>query len=201
MDNFLNMYSTEVIGGLIVSVLLLVFNYFSEFIKNFQVKRKYSGYIGDYYLYWYSTTGQNKIISAELSIKSKFGKLNIIANEGNIYKYKGTISINERNIYITLFGIEQLIEFHVVFYSPLHKVIQKLVGTASTISGIDEPVALLCILSAEKLNESQVKKDFKKLDNTNTNFLLKIKKDNSLLFDNISKENYKKIYNKTNRGK
>ena len=71
INSFLDTYSTEVIGGLIVSVLLLGFNFISTFLKNFKTKRKYSGYIGDYYLYWYSTTGQNRIVFAKLSIKSK----------------------------------------------------------------------------------------------------------------------------------
>jgi len=195
MNSFLDTYSTEVIGGLIVSVLLLLFNFFSVFIKNFQMKKKYAAYIGDYYLYWYSTTGQNRIVSATLSVKSKLGKLYVVANEGNIYKYKGTMSINERNIYINFFGVEQLIEFHIVFYSPLQKTIHKLVGIASTISAIDEPVGFFCILSDKELNDIQVKKDLKKLDITNKNSLLKIKRDYSLLFDNISEDNHKRLFN------
>ena len=195
MNSFLDTYSTEVIGGLIVWILVLLFNSFSVFMKNFQIKRRYSKYIGDYYLYWYSTTGQDRIVSATLSVKSKFGKLYITANEGNIYRYTGNMTINERNIYINLLGIEQLIEFNTVFYSPLHKTIQKLVGVCSTISAIDEPVSFFCILSDEKLDDMQVKSYFQKLDITNKNSLLKVKKDYSLLFDNITKKDFEKLYN------
>lgn len=181
---FLETYSTEIIGGLIVSILLLVFNFASDFLKNFKIRKKYSGYIGEYYLYSPSATGMDIIICTTLSIQSILGKLTLKASEG-VYKYKGTMDITERNLYIHIKGVEHLEQVNMVFHSPLHRTIKKLIGTQVAISPIDEPIANYCILSEEEITEEVIREYLSQLGKLQRSSVLKVEKTNTLYFDNI----------------
>jgi len=86
---FLEDYSTEIIGGLIVSLLLLVSNSLQKFLKNFVLSKKYSGYIGEYYMYSFASSGEDKITCTPISIQMRLGKLAISAESAGVYKYKG----------------------------------------------------------------------------------------------------------------
>ncbi len=142
ISNFIEKYTTEVVGGLTVSVILLLFNYILIFIKNILITKQYSGYIGNYFLYKCSSTGIDKIIVSKLSIKTKFGKLIVVVNEeSNIYKYSGIMYITERNLYINYEGVNHVEKVCMIFHSPLHRSIKKIIGVSCAISPIDEPTA------------------------------------------------------------
>ena len=193
-NTFINTYSTEIIGGLLTAIILFSFVFIKDFIINFKIRRKYSGYIGDYYLYEFSSTGLDTVFPKNLSIKSKLGKL-IIESTDPVYSYKGTMDITERNLYIHLFGIDHLEQVHFVFHSPLHRSIRKIIGTLIAISPIDEPIAKYCILSDEEISLDLAKKQLLELIEKQTSDVLKVKKDTSLYFDNLEEKELE-IYNK-----
>lgn len=187
---FINTYSTEVIGGLILTIIILVFDYLKKLIINLITTKKYYGYIGNYFLYSYSSTGVNKIVSSKLTIKSKFGKLTVLVNDG-VYQYKGILYITERNLYIYYTGIKHIEQIHLIFHSPLHKSIIKLIGTSNSISPIDEPVAKYCILSKSALTDEVVIQRFEELLSDKDKKILKVPKNNNLYFDNLLEEHLK----------
>lgn len=184
--NFIDVYTPEILGGLIVAILLLVINHIYLFFKNYIVAKKYSGYIGQYLLYRYSATGLRKIIVQELTIKQKFGKLKVYVNDNDIYKYMGTMFITERNLYINYEGVDHVEQMHLIFHSPLHRSIIELIGTSNLISPIDEPVASYCILSNSEISEEIVTEKFDKLLCGGRNTILKVPKDITLYFDNLA---------------
>ena len=184
-DTFLNLYSTEIIGGLIVSILFLLIENIYNFIKNIRTTRMYSGYTGNYYLYSFSSSGKDLITITNLSIKPRLGKLCATANIEDIYYYRGTMFITERNIYINLRGIKHTEKVQLIFYSPLHRKIKNLIGSINAISVIDEPFSSICILSDKERNAEDIKNEFNKVGVTYKNSMLKVSKDCSLFFNNI----------------
>jgi len=188
-------YTTEIIGGLLTAIIWLSFTLIKDFIKNFRIRKKYAGYMGEYYLYSSSSTGLNKTIFSKLIIKSNLGKL-IIKLDDDIYQYKGTIDITERNLYVQLYGITHLEQVHIVFHSPLHRTIKKLIGTQVAISPIDEPIAKYCILSDEEISLENAKKILLELTKKQTSDVLRVEKNSSLYFDNLEEKELA-IYNQS----
>lgn len=193
MQTFFNEYSTEIIGGIIVSFLILFLSKSKEIITNLYIRRKYSGYIGVYYLYSFASSGENAITVYNISIKSKFGRL-IAKAEGGPYKYKGTMDISERNIYINLNGINHIEKIQLIFYSPLHRVIKNLIGAVSAITVIDEPFSSICVLSDKKMEEQEVKDEFKRIGLTYKNSIFKVPKDYTIFSENTDKEAKEKLF-------
>lgn len=186
INTFIDTYTTEIVGGLLTAIFLLGFSYIKDTIKNLKIRQKYAGYIGSYYLYEFSSTGLDVVFTVPLSIKSKFGKLVIESNDP-VYSYVGKMDITERNLYMHLSGIEHLEQVHMVFHSPLHRSIKKIVGTLVAISPIDEPIAKYCILSDEEIPINIAKQYLLNLTSEQTSDVLKVKKDNLLYFDNLDK--------------
>ena len=195
LNTFLDTYTTEIVGGLLASIIILLFTYIQKFLIDFKIKRKYSGYIGDYYLYEFSSTGLDTVFAQNLSIKSKLGRL-ILESKDPVYSYTGTMDITERNLYIHLFGIDHLEQVHIVFHSPLHRSIKKLIGTLVAISPIDEPIAKYCILSDEEISLEDAKKYLLELTKKQTSDVLRVEKNSSLYFDNLEIEELA-IYNQS----
>jgi len=193
LNTFINTYTTEIIGGLLTAIILFSFVFIKDFIKNFKIRKKYAGYIGNYYLYKFSSTGLHTISIANLSIKSKLGKL-VLESTDSVYSYTGTMDITERNLYIHLFGIEHLEQIHMVFHSPLHRNIKRIIGTSIAISPIDEPIAKYCILSEEELSLDFAKKYLLELTKKQSSDVLRVEKDSSLYFDNLNEQELS-IYN------
>ena len=192
---FIEKYTTEVVGGLTVAVILLAFNYILKFIKNIRTTKKHSGYIGNYYLYWYSSTGLDKIVSARLEVKTRFGKLIVtVESDSKVYKYSGTMHITERNLYLNYEGINHIEKINLIFHSPLHKSIKKLIGVLSAISPIDEPIAQYCLLSDSEVTENIISNRFKKLQSDQKGHLLKVPRDNEMFFDNLNQEVLSSVY-------
>ena len=192
ISSFIEVYSTEIIGGLIVSILLLTFRKISDFEKNIRITRIYSGYIGSYYLYSFASSGDDKIIISNLIIKPKFGKLRVIADGQGVYKYKGEMYISERNIYINLIGINHEERVQLIFHSPLNRQIKNLVGSLNAITVIDEPYSCLCILSDKEISESNIKNQLVEMGVDNKNSMFVIPKTYSLFFNNIDKKSREK---------
>ena len=185
LNTFMDTYSTEIIGGLLTASILLSFNFIKDFIKNFKIRNTYSGYIGEYYLYNFTSSGIGTITITKLSIKSKWGKLIIYANNENIYHYIGEMTITERNLYINCNGVSHLEKLQLVFYSPLHREIKNLVGVLSAVSVLGEPFACVCILSDKDLSYDEVKEEFKRNGYSQKKSILKIAQNSSIFFDNI----------------
>ena len=189
IDKFFNTYTTEVIGGLLVAILILIFEKMVSFFQNIKIKNMYSGYIGDYYLYSFSSSGEDIITITNLSIQTHWGKLIAKANIGDIYQYTGTMYITERNLYINLKGVNHLEQVQLIFHSPLHRKIKNMVGALNAISVIDEPFSSICILSDKKISEDDIKKEFSKIGITYKNSMFKVSKNSSLFFNNIETTN------------
>ena len=186
VNTFIDKYTTEVVGGLTVMVITLALNYILKFIKNIKTTKKYSGYIGNYFIYSYSTiVNENKISRSTLSIKSKFGRLVVKENNAGVYDYIGSVFITERNIYILLKGVNHTEWVQYVFYSPLHRKIKKLVGLYSAVSVIDEPFSGVCIFSDIELTEEKILNEFKNNGFLYENSILRIEKKSSIYYDNI----------------
>jgi len=192
MNTFMETYSTEIIGGLIVSFLLISSKKIVEVVKDYKIRKTYSGYIGDYFLYSFASSGEDSITITYLSIKARFGKL-IVSGcvNNNVYEYKGSMSISERNLYIKLTGINHLEQVQLIFHSPLHRKIKNLVGSLNAITVIDEPFASVCILSDKELSEKIIKSEFKKMGIDHKHSMFKVLKDYSLFFNNIEKSENK----------
>lgn len=186
MNVFIDKYSTEIIGGLSVALLLFSFQKLLNFLKDFDIRRKYSGYIGEYTLYNFTSSGIVGITNTKLSIQPKWGKLVIYANNENIYQYIGEMTVTERNLYINCDGVSHLEKLQLVFYSPLHRKIKNLVGVLSAVSVLGEPFACVCILNDEDLSEDEVKEEFEKNGFTEKDSILKISPNNSIFFNNIT---------------
>jgi len=186
LNTFIDTYTTEIVGGLLTAIILLSFGFIKDFIKNFQIRNKYSGYIGEYYLYNFTSSGVNTTTHTKLSIKPKWGKLIAYANNEDIYKYIGEMTISERNLYITFDGVSHLEKLQIVFYSPLHRKIKNLVGVLSAVSVLAEPFACVCILSDKELSEDEIKEEFQKNGYNQKKSILKISQSNSIFYDNIT---------------
>ena len=186
LNTFMDTYTTEIIGGLLTATILLSFGFIKDFIKNFKIRKTYSGYIGEYYLYNFTSSGMDTITTTKLSIKPKWGKLITYANNENIYHYIGEMTITERNLYITYDGVSHLEKLQLVFYSPLHREIKNLVGVLSAVSVLGEPFACVCILSDKDLSDGEVKEEFQKNGYTQKKSILKVSLNNSIFYDNIT---------------
>jgi len=186
LNTFIDTYTTEIIGGLLTAIILLSMNLIKNFLINFKVRKMYSGYIGEYYLYNFTSAGVDTITKTKVSIVAKWGKLITYANNEDIYKYKGEMTISERNLYITYEGVYHLEKLQIIFYSPLHRKIKNLVGVLSAVSVLAEPFACVCILSDKELTEDEVKEEFKKNGYNQKKSILKISQNNSIFYDNIS---------------
>ena len=186
LNTLIDTYTTEIIGGLLTAIILLSFGFIKDFIKNLKIRKAYSGYIGKYYLYNFTSAGIDTITTTKLSIQPKLGKLIAYANNENIYHYVGEMTISERNLYITYDGVSHLEKLQLVFYSPLHRKIKNLVGVLSAVSIIGEPFACVCILSDKALSDDEVKEEFKKNGYTQKKSILKISQNNSIFYDNIT---------------
>ena len=193
INNFLDTYSTEIIGGLLASIIVLLVGKLRDLEKNLHIRRIYSGYIGSYYLHSFASSGDDKITVYKVDIKASFGKLIAIADgrttvKGKtIYSYKGSVDISERNIYINLNGVNHIEKIQLVFHSPLHRNIKNLVGAVSAITVIDEPFASICILSDKEIEEKEIKSEFEKLGVNYKNAMFKVPKDYTVFFGNIDK--------------
>ena len=185
LNTFMDTYSTEIIGGLLTASILLSFNFIKDFIKNFKNKKLYAGYIGEYYIYNFTPAGKN-ISSKIISIKSKFGKLIVYANNEDIYKYKGEMTINERNLYIRYDGVYHFEKVQINFYSPLHREMKSLVGVLTAVSILAEPFACICILTDKELSENEAKKELKRNGYNLDNSIIKVSQNKSIFYDNIS---------------
>lgn len=194
LDTFIDTYTPEVVGGLIVAILLLLFKSVPILIRNLKTRKKYSGYVGEYYIYYYSSTGVGKILTDNLVIKPSFGRLVVALDSAQVYSYTGTMKVSERNIYITVHGENHIEQVHFVFHSPLHRYIRKLVGVELSISPIDDPVAKYCLLSDEPLSIESVREEFKKLDNYQQSKILRVPREMQLFFDNLDNESLKNVY-------
>ena len=195
INSFIDTYTTEVVGGLTVAIILLLFNYISKFIKNLRISRKYGGYIGNYFLYSYSSTGLNKIVTSSLSIKTKLGKLTVSVDDNSeVYRYTGTMYITERNLYIDYEGVNHIERVSMIFHSPLHKDIKKLFGTSCSISPIDEPTAKYWILSDEEMLEEVIIEKLKMLESKQPEHILKVPRDIDMFFDNLNTNTLDSVY-------
>jgi len=192
INSFIKVYSTEIIGGLIVSIILLTFRKISDFVKNIRITRIYSGYIGSYYLYSFASSGEDKIIISNLIIKPKLGKLRVIADSQGVYKYRGEMHISERNIYINLIGVNHEERVQLIFHSPLNRQIKNLVGSLNAITVIDEPYSCLCILSDKEISEFNIRNQLIEMGVNNKNSMFIIPKTYSLFFNNIDKKSREK---------
>ena len=187
-NNIVQTYSTEIIGGLIASLLWLLFGKISNFIKNIRIAKKYSGYIGDYYIYSFASSGEDRITTTKLSIKTKFRKLFVTANNGVVYNYTGEMYITDLNIYIMLDGLDHKEKVLIIFYSPLHREIKNLVGSINAVSVINEPFSSICILSDKDLPEEKIKEKLEKNGVDYKNSMFKVSKNYSIYFDNIENQ-------------
>lgn len=188
---FIEKYTVGVVSGLIAAILILVLGHILRFIKNIKISKKYSGYIGKYYLYNYSLTGVDKVLTSKLCIKTKFGKLIVRVQDGT-YNYSGIMRITERGLYINYEGIEHIEQVNLIFYSPLYPSISHLIGIKSAISPIEEPVSTYCILSNIEMEEKTVIEKLLELSSKNSNPMLKVLRDNTLYFYNLDESNLKK---------
>jgi hypothetical protein len=198
LNIFLEEYQSGIIAGLIVTVITLTLSKILKFFKNLKISSKYSGYIGYYYLYETSSTGNNKIVKYDVIIKKNFfGKL-VIYVKNNTYSYSGNMFITERNLYLCYKGINHIEITNIVFHSPLHRNIKKIVGVICAISPIDEPVAKYCLLSSSKVSEEEILQKFEYLKDKQSGNLLKIPKDMSGYIDNLETDMLNKTYDINN---
>lgn len=188
IDTFIDTYTPEVVGGLLVAILLLLLRSLSVLVNNWKTRRKYAGYVGEYYIYSYSSTGVGKIVTDGLIIKPSLGRLVVVLGSAQVYSYTGTMEVSERNIYVTVHGENHTEQVHFIFHSPLHRYIRKLVGVELAISPIDEPAAKYCLLSDEPMPIELVEKEFERLDNYNRSKILCVSRDMHLFFDNLDDE-------------
>lgn len=194
---FLNHY-VEILVGIIASIIFFAFERLYGVGINFITfsRNKYAKYLGDYYLYSFSTTGSDEIFEAKMTIKQLLGKLHV--QEHDIYfAYKGTISFTERNIFVHLQGKSHPEDVLYVFYHPLTGRIRKLYGVAASISGADEPCAYKILLSDKQLDKESVRQGFSEYDDRKTKHLLKIPKNANIYDDN--KEDSPRLVNKISR--
>ena len=185
LNDFMDIYTTEIIGGLLTAIILLSFGFIKDFIKNFKTKKKYAGYIGEYYIYNFHPASKN-ITNMKISIKPKWGKLILYANNENIYEYTGEMTVNERNLYMRYDGIHHFEKIQINFYSPLHREIKKLVGILTAVSVVAEPFSSICILTDKELTDNEIKKELKRNGYIHKNSILQVAQSNSIFYDNIT---------------
>ncbi len=186
MNEFLlSDYTISIIGGIIVSIIIFSVSKVFAFFKRFPLEKKYKGYIGKYYIYMFQSIENKVFINLKINISVKYGKLYVEAQNEDIFFYTGTIIINERNIYIDLIGKNHSERMLLVFYSPLHKTVRKLIGVCTGITTIDEPFSSVCILSDERLTHRYLNNQFSNFNVKYKHGMLLVEKDLSLFENNI----------------
>jgi len=178
IQKILSVYSTEIIGGLLGSLILLLSKSALSFIKNFRVSSQHSGIIGTYQVYSPDRSDVERLIHYELVIKVRLGRLRV-KMYNSAYQFTGSIRITERNIYINLEGVQHLEELHLVFHSPLSKNIIRLWGVGACISILGDPFARIFLLSKEPIEKDDLMRNFDRVYDKQVGGFLSLKKEDS----------------------
>jgi hypothetical protein len=184
MQQLINQYAIEIIIALVIPLLLFVSRRVAMIYHDLVFSKKYAGYIGTYYIYAFSTTGEDRIVCNKITISFRLGKLRISGDE-EVFRYAGDISVNEKNIYFHLYGLEHSEEQLYVFVNPIHRNIRKLWGIQGCISVIDEPVARICLLSQDPLADTVVRQEIAQMTSKQYGHMLKILRDSRVYRDNL----------------
>jgi len=144
---------------LIIGIIVWAFGYFFKhiilYVRAYRQTYLYPGLVNNYFIYIYSTSGDKSITTITLYI-SKKRWIYRVTGISNRFRFNGTFEIKDRNTYINLKGTTHYEQQKFVFNTPLHRIINRLWGTASCISVLSEPVAAVCLLSINELSQQKV---------------------------------------------
>jgi len=158
--------------SLLIPLLILIYQFFKFLLNDY-----YYGYYGNYYLYAYfllQRKDEKSINAVKFTIKRNyFGKPKILWYDGK-YKYKGTIKIYDKNVYISVTGMTHKEEQLLIFIQPLiPEQFDLILGIKSAVTNNGEPAASINLLSRNKL----LKEDITRILGTNKTLKINAKLD------------------------
>ncbi len=147
---------------------------------------EYGDYAGRYYLYNFPSFGGDVIAAFELSIEKKLGRFWAQAKSLRfVSEYTGELLVSEQNIQIDLDCVNIPRKLLYTFHNPPTRKIHKLWGVVSGASAVNEPMALIVLLSRDLLDEPSLRQEFEKRGYTLQNSLWRIPKDGQVFLDNL----------------
>lgn len=145
-----------VISGLLIIPIIKTPKYFLHIYK---FRNDLNFYIGDYYLYSFSTSGSGNVIKNTFSIRSKFGQL-VCYENNNPFEFTGKLEITDSNIFVLMKGKNHDEYCEYVFHNTYHKKIRNLWGVGVGASVIKDPIAFRVFLTADNFTDDEIKEKF-----------------------------------------
>lgn len=147
---------------------------------------EFGDYSGKYYLYNFPSFGGDVIAAFELVVERKLGRQVAQARSLRfVSEYSGVLISSEHNIQIDLDCVNIPRKLLYTFHNPPTRRINKLWGIVSGASAVNEPMALIVLMSRELLDEAALRGEFAERGYDLQNSLWRIPKDGQIFLDNL----------------